>query len=46
MGYLSLITLGIVVAGATAYLPHEKVRTGLTLNLNRREILAIHGFVS
>jgi hypothetical protein len=24
MGYLSLITLGIVVAGATAYLPHEK----------------------
>jgi hypothetical protein len=32
MGYLSLIILGVVVAGATAYLPHEKVRTSLTVN--------------
>ena len=38
MGYLSLITLGIVVAGAKSYLPHEKVRTSLTENLNCREI--------
>jgi len=38
MGYLSLITLGVVIAGAAAYLPHEKVRTILTVNLNCREI--------
>jgi hypothetical protein len=38
MGYLSLITLGVVVAGVTGYLPHEKVRKNLTVDLNCREI--------